>query len=63
MLERRRIAAQVLDSPELLMMAAQRDNEVYFSLFFFFTCVVSSPFFSTLQTPSPTFLLLLRTHP
>lgn len=26
-LERRRIAAQVLDSPELLMMAAQRDNE------------------------------------
>ncbi|KAI1388911.1 uncharacterized protein F4822DRAFT_404355 [Hypoxylon trugodes] len=25
--ERRRIAAQVLDSPELLMMAAQRDNE------------------------------------
>ncbi|KAI1376048.1 hypothetical protein F4677DRAFT_420134 [Hypoxylon crocopeplum] len=26
-LERRRVAAQVLDSPELLMMAAQRDNE------------------------------------
>ncbi|KAI1780982.1 hypothetical protein F4818DRAFT_451239 [Hypoxylon cercidicola] len=25
--ERRRVAAQVLDSPELLMMAAQRDNE------------------------------------
>ncbi|KAI8634225.1 hypothetical protein F5Y19DRAFT_204774 [Xylariaceae sp. FL1651] len=26
-LERRRIAAQILDSPELLMMAAQRDDE------------------------------------
>ncbi|KAI5863495.1 hypothetical protein GGS23DRAFT_536542 [Durotheca rogersii] len=26
-IERRRVAAQVLDSPELLMMAAQRDNE------------------------------------
>ncbi|KAI0013212.1 hypothetical protein F4779DRAFT_441780 [Xylariaceae sp. FL0662B] len=26
-LERRRVAAQVLDSPELLMMAAQRDNQ------------------------------------
>ncbi|KAI0832997.1 hypothetical protein F5Y06DRAFT_186968 [Hypoxylon sp. FL0890] len=26
-LERRRVASQVLDSPELLMMAAQRDNE------------------------------------
>ncbi|KAI1447365.1 hypothetical protein F5Y02DRAFT_378970 [Annulohypoxylon stygium] len=25
--ERRRMAAQILDSPELLMMAAQRDNE------------------------------------
>ncbi|KAI1456164.1 hypothetical protein F4805DRAFT_433369 [Annulohypoxylon moriforme] len=27
MVERRRMAAQVLDSPELLMMAAQRDND------------------------------------
>ncbi|KAI1471350.1 uncharacterized protein F4812DRAFT_413654 [Daldinia caldariorum] len=27
MTERRRVASQVLDSPELLMMAAQRDNE------------------------------------
>ncbi|KAI2471737.1 hypothetical protein F4781DRAFT_75499 [Annulohypoxylon bovei var. microspora] len=26
-IERRRLAAQILDSPELLMMAAQRDNE------------------------------------
>ncbi|KAI1083735.1 hypothetical protein F5B20DRAFT_347992 [Whalleya microplaca] len=52
-LERRRIAAQVLDSPELLMMAAQRDNQVSSSF------ILSSPFPSLSSTPPP---FLAPTH-